>query len=183
MNIGCTIVLQLKFGILRNTLVKKCTNAVNLSRKICTISYKKQSGTTSSQGIWHPSVPSSHAFLLLVISITPTLLYLVVCLPFMKWTLGLFYFHNFSKHKNLYWHTKSVLRTTIRMQRFRYLLNYLFPSKRNFYKWIYQVFLVCFSSKYFLDSLCKSIIHWRGVKEEIKVYAFLLLFYFFFEPK
>jgi len=93
------------------------------------------------------------------------------------------YFHNFSKLKNLYWRIKSVLRTMIRIQRFRYLLNYLFPSKRNFYKWIYQVFLVSFSSKYFLDSLRKSIIHWRDVNEEIQVYAFLLLFYLFIQPK
>jgi len=58
MTIGCAIMLQLKFGILRNPLVTECTNAVNLSRKICTVSYKKQSGTTGRQATWHASVPS-----------------------------------------------------------------------------------------------------------------------------
>lgn len=58
MKISCAIMLQLNFGILRSTLIIKCTNAINLSRKICTISYKKQSGTITWQAIWHASVPS-----------------------------------------------------------------------------------------------------------------------------
>lgn len=115
----------------------------------------------------HQFLAFSHTFFLEVISFTPILQYLVDSPCFGRWTLApmLLHFHNFGKIKT-YWHKKFSLRTVTKMQWLRYLFNYLFSSKRNFHKGIYQVFLICFSSKYFLDSLCKSVIHWREYSKQ-----------------
>lgn len=45
MSVGCAIEFQLKFGILRNILLTKRTNAVNCREKSAQPVTKKQSGT------------------------------------------------------------------------------------------------------------------------------------------